>query len=780
MDLASRSSAIVESLFPAVVRERMFRSVEQTQQPQAKESVSCDASAVSRSTTITRTDAYSSNHHQYSDAMSIVTEPEVSLKKFLQSLPDHYRKSDLPRSQPIADMFPNTTVLFADIAGFTAWSSEREPSQVFTLLETVYQAFDTLAHRLGVFKVETIGDCYMAVTGLPDPNKNHAVAMARFSYECLIRMQDLTKELEVTLGPGTTDLALRIGMHSGPVTAGVLRGEKSRFQLFGDTVNTASRMESTGQNGKIQVSEETAHLLMAAGKSHWIEPREELVVAKGKGELQTFWLEPKRQRRVSMSATAAADDFVRACKISKRHSQALETRQVKERPKYTREDTLNSKMWGDTSLDESFEPSVVHDKYTGLIDWNVDVLVHHLARVVAGRKQRDGNVRRSGHQTLVDHSVEINNLTSPIDEVAEVIIFPRFDPNRNTSGRARVKNMLVQQIRPLLHDFVSTIASMYRDVPFHNFEHASHVTLSANKLINRLVMPEGFDSEEDIHNATYGISSDPLTHFAIIFAALIHDVDHNGVPNAQLLRENAEVAVRYKNSVAEQNSVHIGWEILMQPRYQKLRSCIYQTAGEKKRFRQVVINSVMATDIADKEVNMIRKKKWDKAFRSNADMLQSHHRINQEEVNRRATAVIEHIIQVSDVAHTMQHWHIYQRWNERLFQEMYAAYIGGRAQDDPTEKWYDGELGFFDFYLIPLGMKMKECGVFGSSGDEYLSYAQENRKEWQRKGKEALHTMMVNNGIYDDDSSTNASLEPIATARQKGSRGEPSTELNVV
>ena len=161
----------------------------------------------------------------------------------------------LSTSEPIADFFPNTTVMFADIAGFTAWSSDREPSEVFHLLETVWAAFDTIARRLGVFKIETVGDCYVCVTGLPDPNDDHALIMTRFAYECLHKMKELTQKLEVTLGPGTTDLAMRFGLHSGPVTAGVLRGEKARFQLFGDTMNTAARMESTGERNRVQISE---------------------------------------------------------------------------------------------------------------------------------------------------------------------------------------------------------------------------------------------------------------------------------------------------------------------------------------------------------------------------------------------------------------------------------------------------------------------------------------------------------------------------------------------
>lgn len=126
--------------------------------------------------------------------------------------------------------------MFADISGFTSWSSTREPAQVFTLLETIYREFDRLARKRKVFKVETVGDCYVAVVGVPDQRSDHAVVCAKFAEDCLHSMQTKTRELETILGPDTSELCLRIGLHSGPVVAGVLRGEKSRFQLFGDSV----------------------------------------------------------------------------------------------------------------------------------------------------------------------------------------------------------------------------------------------------------------------------------------------------------------------------------------------------------------------------------------------------------------------------------------------------------------------------------------------------------------------------------------------------------------
>lgn len=315
-----------------------------------------------------------------------------------------------------------------NVAGFTSWSSSREPGHVFILLQFVYQAFDKIAKKHNVFKVETVGDAYVAVTGIPNPQSKHAVIMARFAWDCLNKFSDMKGELEKKLGPDTSDLGIRIGMHSGPVTAGVLMGERSRFQLFGDTVNTAQRIESTGSVNKIQASQATAQLLTEAGKSHWCTRRAEPVQAKGKGTLETFWIIPKAESK-------------------------------------SEENVSNVEQ----------TPVAVDTKEDRLVDWMCQLLLEHLARVVA-RRQTLGLRSQNGSELIYEPAAG----TTCLDEVKKIIRLPKFDAKMAQVEQSIASNDVVisTEVKKQLHDYIATIASIYKRNPFHNFEHAAHVTMA--------------------------------------------------------------------------------------------------------------------------------------------------------------------------------------------------------------------------------------------------------------------------------------------------------------
>jgi 3'5'-cyclic nucleotide phosphodiesterase len=232
---------------------------------------------------------------------------------------------------------------------------------------------------------------------------------------------------------------------------------------------------------------------------------------------------------------------------------------------------------------------------------------------------------------------------------------------------------------------------------------------------------------------------DPFTQFGCVFSALVHDIDHQGVSNTQLVKEGNSLAKQYNNkAVAEQNSIDVAWALFMADEYSAFREAICPSSYHMGRLRQLVVNSVIATDVMDNDLKEQRNGRWEKAFTTSI----GHGLDSPEIISRRATLVLEHLIQASDVSHCMQHWHVYRKWNERLFREMHEAYSVGRGARNPADFWYQGELGFFDFYIIPLAKKLRDCEVFGVSSDEFLNYAEQNRAEWERRGEEIVSQMV--------------------------------------
>jgi adenylate cyclase len=179
----------------------------------------------------------------------------------------------------IADSFAEATVLFADIVDFTRLSAHHSPQEVVSLLNQIFSAFDRFAEQHGVEKIKTIGDAYMVVGGLPTPRLDHAEAIAQMA----IDMLDAISQFRTQTGES---LDMRIGINTGPVVAGVIGTNKFIYDLWGDTVNIASRMESTGIAGRIQVTPATYNLL----RDKYLFEERGVIPIKGKGDVMTYIL----------------------------------------------------------------------------------------------------------------------------------------------------------------------------------------------------------------------------------------------------------------------------------------------------------------------------------------------------------------------------------------------------------------------------------------------------------------------------------------------------------
>ncbi|MGH2656658.1 MAG: adenylate/guanylate cyclase domain-containing protein [Actinomycetota bacterium] len=195
----------------------------------------------------------------------------------LNILPEEIAQRLQAEPNAIADHFDDASILFADVVDFTRLASRLDPREVVGMLDRLFTSFDELVDRYEVEKIKTIGDCYMVAAGVPRPRPDHAHALAGLALE----MKDCAR----TCLPGS-DLRLRIGISSGPVVAGVIGRRRFLYDLWGDTVNMASRMESHGTSDEIQITRPTWELL----RDNFVTEPIGLIDVKGKGEVETWRL----------------------------------------------------------------------------------------------------------------------------------------------------------------------------------------------------------------------------------------------------------------------------------------------------------------------------------------------------------------------------------------------------------------------------------------------------------------------------------------------------------
>jgi adenylate cyclase len=227
---------------------------------------------------------------QRRDALAALrVEQEKAENLLLNVLPQPIAERLKVETRTIADHFSSASILFADVVDFTPLSERLAPAEIVALLDDLFSHFDALAERHGLEKIKTIGDCYMVAAGVPSPRPDHAPALALMALDMQAAMRSVDEV-------GHLGLELRVGINSGPVVAGVIGRKRFLYDLWGDAVNTASRMESYGTSGRIQITRATKELL---GDEFVCEPRGTIPV-KGKGEIEVWYLVGRREDPAGM------------------------------------------------------------------------------------------------------------------------------------------------------------------------------------------------------------------------------------------------------------------------------------------------------------------------------------------------------------------------------------------------------------------------------------------------------------------------------------------------
>ncbi|KAL3762038.1 hypothetical protein ACHAWU_002134 [Discostella pseudostelligera] len=491
-----------------------------------------------------------------------------------------------------------------------------------------------------------------------------------------------------------------------------------------------------------------------------------------------------------------------------------------------------------------------------LIDYLSTIMETRLADVVKHRKQLKLPDEAWTLPRVSDGSIASASDLSSRGEVG------RHTAAASSSSQATI--LLTSTCRSELRAYVGRIASMYRSNRYHGLEHATHVTMSANKLLDMLHEDPGesdddvdddevteindfsasepiirqdftqsdigckFQTNEQNFSASdsrlsfpptrmngystedsnpYHLYSDMLTKFAFVFAAMIHDVDHQGVPNTRLVVEKDPLVEQHgRTSVAEKHSIQIAFQTLCESTYDEFRSTIFSSPDDYLHMHRIVTNVVVSTDIASPERMHSTTMRWQAAFsrpvpktvRSSVGRLSlagksplseiatvhaskpqlvpveivstMHNGYERTKTLKRVlevnggqsieyfsdvaddddarmalqqSVVIETMLNVADVAHSMQSWELFLFWNRRLFEELFVAFKVGRSDHEPSGDWYENQLGFYAIYVIPLAEKMKQCKVFGALGGEWVNNATFIRDRWKLEGEQITKDMIA-------------------------------------
>lgn len=589
----------------------------------------------------------------------------------------------------------NVTLFFSDIEGFTSICDKVDPWAVIDMLNQLYSVMDHLASHFDLYKVETIGDAYMCCSGLPLADEYHAENVANFA----ICVRECVKLVRSPVDG--CSLNLRIGIHTGSCTAGVVGTLTPHYCLFGDMVNTTARHESTGQAGKIQCSSELfgrlKHFSKYEDEQFQLAPRG-LVRMKGKSDKYTYWLESGTENN-KRAGPAAVEE------LRKEVMEMLETKTWKMRRYFRRSGALRGDMdaqsvssagthrTSSTSDDNSYiqdvsdrlrvsmssqgaeshqsgtkeEASVAEDP---ALDYSVDRDMDDIDQMLQESEADLGPLSENCLDNLVWHKSLtredfVSNIHLLLSPLLRLCLF-----DESTGHFPDTMDLLDGQ----LYGFIDSISKVFKKQnPYHNFRRTAHVVAWANQLFERI--------QDSGAGHTGSVENGPWFRFTLSTAALVRDCKHSGVSDDQLQAEQHMVSEMFGGDKCQiKHSLTHGLDVLASSFPQLYDEIVWGCP----RFLHLVRRTALMEDPSN-------------AF----ERAMSCHEKSLRQVMAKTEAAMALVLKVANLGHFALDEMSFLEWNEAAFAEKRLANLAKRGSD-PLPNWHKQCMQFMKGEVLPL------------------------------------------------------------------------------